>query len=211
MNPNRLLTWTRVSLVAVFLLLYHNRALAFERHFEVTPLFGFRAGGSFEDSVTGESLRIDEGLCYGVALDMDYNPDSQLQLLWTRQSTQIKTPSAADLDLDFTIDYVHFGSTYSWSHDDHFRPYVLLSVGATYFDPKESRYEDELRFSMGLGLGFKYYVTEHIGFVAEGRGFGTFMGGSSTIFCKSGEGCYLTTEQDLLLQFEAHAGIVFRF
>lgn len=211
MNPKRIFTWVRLSLAAACLVLSHNQGLAFDRHFEVIPIFGFRAGGSFDDSVTGEAIRIDEGLCYGIALDVDYNPDSQLQLLWTRQSTDIKTPSAPAPDLEFSIDYVHFGSTYSWVQDDHFRPYVLLSVGGTYFDPKESQYEDELRFSMGLGLGFKYYFSEHVGFVMEGRGFGTFMGGSTTIFCSSGEGCNLTTDQKLLIQFEAHTGILFRF
>lgn len=188
--------------------------MAFTRRFEIVPMFGFRAGGTFEDSTTGDSLRIDESIAYGLALNMDYDSQSQLQLIWSRQPTEIKTPSASEPSLDLIIDYYHFSSTYSWSKEAAYRPYVLLSIGATYMQPDRSGLDDELFFSMGAALGLKYYFTDHIGLMIEGRGFGTYLGGSSSIFCSSGSDggrCGVRVDGDALFQFNGFGGLVFRF
>ena len=134
----------------------------------------------------------------------------QVQLLWSRQASKFKTPIATVSTFDLNIDYFHFGGTYCWSKDKAFKPYVALSVGATHLQPIESGYNDEWRFSMGLGLGLKYFFTPRIGFILEGRGYGTFMGGSGSIYCGSG-GCQVESHQELFGQFEGRTGIVFRF
>lgn len=185
--------------------------MGFDRGFEVIPLLGLQAGGTFQNEQNGKDLDIDEDICYGLAVDVDFNPDSYFEFLWMRQDTKIDNPANPNQDLKFSINYFHFGSTYSWYHTDKFRPYVIASIGATYFDPKKSSYDDELKFSMGVGIGLKYYITKHIGFMVEGRGFGTFMGGQTKIFCSSSHGCYITTSQDILIQFQSHAGLIFRF
>ena len=86
---------------------------------------------------------------------------------------------------------------------------MLSRFGGTYFQPTDSAYYDELRFSMGIGIGMKYFFTPHIGLMAEGRGYGTFMGGSGSIFCSGG--CTIYTQQELFLQFEGRSGLVIRF
>ena len=197
--------------IALLTLFSNNICLAFERKLELVPLVGFRAGGSFEDEVSESKLGIDHGLCYGMALNYDFNPDSQLQLLWTRQDTEVKTPSGPDPKLDFSIDYLHFGSTYSGYYTETIRVYVIASLGATYLKPDHSNYDDELYFSAGLGGGIKYYFTDHIGFVLEARGFCTFMGGQTSVFCGSDQGCHIRTYQDFLIQFQGISGVVFRF
>ena len=185
-------------------------AWARDRHFDITPFIGFRAGGTFLDTVEDETLTVDESMVYGLTVDIDYDATGQLQLLWSHQTSEFKTPSAAESRFNLNIDYLHFGGTYSWATDEKFKPYVAFSVGATYFQPIDSGYNDEWRFSMGLGLGFKYFITPRIGLMLEGRGYGTFMGGSGAIFCGGG-GCQVAIQQELFAQFEGRTGIIFRF
>ena len=181
-----------------------------ERHFDIVPFTGLRAGGTFEDGTTDETLTIDSSAVYGLSLDWDYDDTGQLQLLWSRQASEFKTPSATGQKMYLNTDYYHFGGTYSWSQEENFKPYVAASLGVTNFEPIDSDYSNELRFSMALGLGLKYFFTPRLGLLAEGRGYGTLMGGSGSIFCSSGA-CQIRMQGDLFAQIELRTGIVFRF
>lgn len=195
---------------ALLLLFWCTGAWAQERNIDLTPFLGMRAGGTFADGTSKETLTVDEAVSYGLAVDWDYDATGQLQLLWSRQATQFKAPGTSIGDLHVNIDYYQFGGTYSWSDDEKYRPYVALSIGATNFQPTDSGFSNELRFSMGLGLGLKYFLTPRIGLMVEGRGFGTFMGGTGEIFCTNGN-CRIQVDADLFVQIEGRTGIVFRF
>jgi len=204
--------WLNVFFAVWLVVLVPGLALpcqAFDRKVELSPFFGGRAGGTFKDGTSDTTLSVDESLVYGLTLDVDYDPDRTLQLLWSRQHTSFKTPSTVDDELKLDIDYYHFGGTYTWGTDNTFLPYVVASIGATYFQPIDSDFSSELRFSMGIGLGLKYFLTPHIGLVIEGRGYGTFMGGSTSIFCSGG--CSIKVDQELYTQFEGRTGLVIRF
>jgi len=199
-----------IIIIPLFILSPGPGALAQDRHFEIIPFAGFRAGGTFTDTVEEETLVVDESAVYGFSIDVDYDATGQLHLLWSHQESEFNTPIATVSHFDLDIDYFHFGGSYSWAKDEKFKPYVAVSIGATHLQPNESGYSDAWRFSMGLGLGLKYFITPHIGLLLEGRGFGTFMGGSGAIFCGDG-GCQIAIHQELFTQFEGRTGIVFRF
>lgn len=199
--------------ITMFILLlifgWNPGAWAQDRKFEIIPFVGFRAGGTFLDAAQEETLMLDESMVYGLTIDVDYDETGQVQLLWSHQSTEFNTSHATASTFGLNIDYFHFGGTYSWAKDEKFKPYVALSVGASYLQPTDTGYNDEWRFSMGLGLGLKYFMTPQIGLMVEGRGYGTFMGGSGAIFC-GGDGCQIAIHQELFTQFEGRTGIVFR-
>lgn len=184
-------------------------AWAFDRKVDVTPFIGLRGGGAFENAAKTETLRIDGSAAYGMTIDVDYEQNTQIELLWSRQQTEIGDPNTTLPFLELDIDYYHLGGTYSWSEDKRYRPYVAATAGITRFSPETSGYKDELRFSLGIGIGIKYFFTDHIGFLIEGRGIGTFMGGSGSVFCDGG--CTINIEQELLMQYEGRTGIIFRF
>jgi opacity protein-like surface antigen len=201
----------RIPIIILLLLLsWSPGAWAQDRKFEIIPFVAFIAGGSFLNAVQDETLVVDESMAYGFTIDVDYGDTGQVQLLWSHQPSEFKTSSITTSTFGLNIDYFHFGGTYSWAKDEKFKPYVVVSAGATYFRPVDSGYNDEWRFSMGLGLGLKYFITSRIGFMLEGRGYGTFMGGSGAIFCGGG-GCQIAVHQELFTQFEGRTGIVFRF
>ena len=198
------------AMVLLVLLFGGPCAWARQPQIDITPFVGIRAGGTFQDEQMDETLTVDEAQSYGLTVDMDYDATGQVQLLWSRQSSEFKVPSSSAGKLHLDIDYYHFGGTYSWSQDERYKPYVAFSVGATNFIPTDPGYSNELRFSMGLGLGLKYFMTQHVGLVVEGRGYGTFLGSEGSIFC-SGGNCRIRVASELFAQIEGRAGIVFRF
>ena len=197
-------------IISLILLVGSSCSWAQGPKFDITPFVGVRAGGSFEDNLSGKTLTVDASESYGLTVDMDYDATGQVHLLWSRQHSDFEAPGSTDGNLRLNIDYYHFGGTYSWGQDERYKPYVAFSVGATNFSPTDSGYSNELRFSMGLGLGLKYFLTPHIGLMVEGRGFGTLMGGVGTIFC-SNDNCQIRVASELFTQIEARTGIVFRF
>lgn len=195
-----------VIIVAVFIALPCS---AMERRVSINPFFGGRVGGTFKDGTTNETLSVEEATAWGLTIDVDYDPGRTLQMLFSRQRTAFDLPSDVEDELKLDIDYYHFGGTYSWGEDDTYLPYVVASVGVTYFQPIHSDFSNEMRFSMAIGLGLKYFLTPNIGIVLEGRGYGTFMGGSTAIFCSGG--CTIKIDQELYTQIEGRTGLMIRF
>ncbi len=66
-------------LLFCILLITGSTAQAFSRKVDITPFIGFRAGGSFENFETGNSLRLDDSGSYGLTIDVDYDSRSQFQ------------------------------------------------------------------------------------------------------------------------------------
>ena len=181
------------------------------QNFEVTPFVGYRFGGDFEDSGTGFGLDINESETYGVVLGINMSPETQLEILYSHQSTDIKPKglfsptSLTDLD----IDYYHLGGSYIWDPQKKLRPFIQASLGVARLNPDRAGLSSETRFSFGIGGGVKYFLTKHIGLRLDGRALGTLLNSNSAIFCSGG--CTVRVEGSTLWQFEGGLGIIFAF
>lgn len=186
--------------------------VALAADYEITPILGYTLGGEFEDSVTGTTLNVDDNPNYGIILDINTTPDAQIELYYSIQPTQLKADSGlfvGNPQFDLDIHYIHLGGTYGVG-TEKVKPYVVATVGATYMDPKGAGYDSDTRFSMSLGGGVKYFLTDHIGLRLEARGFGTYFGDNAAAFCINGT-CAITLQGNLFLQFMATAGMIIAF
>lgn len=176
---------------------------------EITPMAGYRFGGGFETE-TGSSLDLMESGSGALALDFDYQGDSQIELFWSHQESSLSDgPNGQLFGLD--IDYLHIGGTSLYPQGEApVVPYVVGGLGVTRFDPENAGSGAETRFSMSLGGGVRYFPFEHIGLRAEGRGYMTYFPDSGAVFCGNG-GCKVFTEGDAMFQFEGLAGVIVRF
>jgi opacity protein-like surface antigen len=180
--------------------------------FEITPFAGHTWGGEFTDSVTGNTLKVDETANYGLMVDVEKDDRSQYELYMSRQSTQLKTDGGLFTGkplFDLDIWYVHIGGTYTEA-EGRMKPFVAGGLGVTYMDPKGPGLSAETKFSFNLGVGVKLQATEHIGLRLEGRWFGTLFNGGGSVFCSNGA-CALNVQGDLFSQFVANAGVSFAF
>ena len=188
-------------------------AAAAER-IEIVPYAGFRTGGDFEFEDVQQHANVDSQGSLALALNLDIDANSQYQLYFSRQATRIEpnpaTPGGTDLD----IAYLHLGGTLAPDTSLPLKPYLVGTLGATWFSPDAAGAHDSTQFSIGLGGGIRIPVRSNFSFLLEARGFATFLSDGRAFFCSSdptGGTCQLRGNGTLFFQYELLAGAAFRF
>ena len=183
--------------------------------FELTPFVAYRVGGSFSEEDGDGQVDLNESSAEGIMFNIRANPKGQYELLYSRQSTDARTSGfyPGDPTVDIDIEHYHFGGTYLFDGQNT-RPFIALTLGASRFDPKHAESTAETFFSASFGAGVQLAASRRVGLRLEARVFTTLIDDSSAIFCSSVNGsgsCLIRVEGNLLSQWEARAGLVFRF
>ena len=111
--------------------------------------------------------------------------------------------------------YVQGGGTYQ-GDGELVRPYLAATIGVAHFDVATDGYDSETFFSFSIGGGLQFWPNNRLGVRLEGRAFGTLVRSDSDLFCVSDPGngtagCAISVSGEVLWQFQAMAGVVFRF
>lgn len=184
--------------------------------FELTPFAGYRIGGEFDELDSDGRFETAESQSEGLIFDIRQRADAQWEILYAHQSTQLFSdqgfpPTGSGLDLD--VDYLHFGGTVLFAEGD-VRPFVAMTVGLTRFEPHEPLYRAESYFSASIGGGVQLRADRRVGIRLEGRVYASLIDDDGGIFCGSVGGagfCAVRIDGKALYQWEARAGLVFRF
>lgn len=181
---------------------------------EIMPFGGFRVGGEFEDSASGRDSDLGESGSFGVALRLGRDFETQWELLYSRQQSDIEAaaPPGASPAVDVNVEYLHLGGTY-YPGEYAYSPYVIGGLGLTRFTPKPGDLDDRTDFSLSIGAGMRFPVTARFALRLEGRGFLTFVETDTAIFCRSNGGgaCAIQASGSTFLQFEAIVGFAYTF
>ena len=182
---------------------------------ELTPFAGFRFGGTFTDEDDGREAGVADSATAGFALNFRDGPNTQWEIVYARQSTDVDVRSfdvgVPTIDLD--VDILQVGGTYL-GDGELFRPYLAATIGASRLSPTFDGLESDTFWSFGIGGGMHFFPTSRLGLRLEGRMWGTLIDSSTSLFCGSGPqggGCAIAIQGDALWQFETFAGLVFRF
>ena len=180
--------------------------------FEISPFAGYQFGGKL--GIQAGTLSIKDVMNYGVALDIYIRPGVQIELSYTRQDTELRlrdifTGQRSPL-FDMAVEYYQIGGLYEL-RTGRVRPYGLLSVGLTHFNPKPKDRSSEWRFSFGFGGGVKAFVTERIGFRFQGRMLFPYFGQGGGLWCSAPGGCFVSLDGRLVVQADFTGGIFLAF
>ncbi|HZD54697.1 MAG TPA: hypothetical protein VE080_00450 [Candidatus Aquicultoraceae bacterium] len=179
---------------------------------ELTPFAGFRFGGSFEDNATGLDLDAEEGASFGVVLDVPATRETEYELFYSFQRTEIGGGGAFRKEplFDLDVHYLHVGGLLLFPRE-RARPFIGGGLGITWFSPRGPGPGSDVRFSLSLGGGVKIPVSKRVGLRLEGRGFLTILPESTDLFCVSsgGAACDVRVQGDVFGQVELLAGISF--
>ena len=181
---------------------------------EIVPYAGFRTGGDFEFEDVQQHAHVDSQGSLALALNLDIDANSQYQVYFSRQATRIEpnpaTPGGTDLD----IAYLHFGGTLTPDTSLPLKPYLVGTLGATWFSPDAVGANDSTQLSISLGGGLRIPVRPRFNLLLEARGFVTFLSDNTAFFCSSGSAggaCQLRGNGTIFFQYELLAGAAFRF
>lgn len=179
---------------------------------ELTPMIGYRSGDSFEDPDTGASLDLDDGANHGAILNLDYDANTQWEILYSRQDSalQLAQPFQGRPSVDVDIQYVSFGGIYLFHDQAHpgIKPFVGAGIGMTHLSP--DGLGSETKPVLSLVAGYKFFLTENFGVRLEARGYATALESDAAVFCGNGA-CIARVESEGFWQYELNAGAVLRF
>jgi hypothetical protein len=187
-------------------------ALSEPLRFEVTPFIGYRLGGGFKLSDTGQQVDMDDHGSFALALDVQAADAGQYELLYARQSTVLR--GAAFAATKIAVEYLHIGGTALLADGPRLKAYILAGIGATRLSPGPTVGREDSRFSASLGLGMRVPVSPRFSLRLEGRGFLTLMNADTAIFCRSDQGgalCLVRARGSSLFQFDFLAGAAYAF
>lgn len=205
------------TIAAIFILLFATQSSAQNESFkyELTPFAAYRMGGSFDEKDGSGRIDINDSSAAGFLLNIEAKPNGQYELLYSKQSTNARTQGffANDPTIDLDVEYFQFGGTLLFDGDS-IRPFIALTLGVSQFDPGLPDTASESFFSASFGGGLQLRARERLGIRLEGRVFTSFIDDDSAIFCSSvngAGGCLIRVDARMLSQWEARAGLVFRF
>lgn len=183
--------------------------------FELTPFAGYRLDGEVESEYDffDPDLQVDESAVYGVTADFALNPNMQIELLASRQDSELSVGDElfgqpATVLADITLTTVHVGFLYQWLPGQA-NPFVVVSGGLTEIDPDDPAFDSDTRLSASIGGGVKLRFTPNLGLRLEARVFVTDV---DTSF---GEGELrdrrFDDDDDVLVQPEGSVGLILAF
>jgi hypothetical protein len=148
------------------------QSLSQGRQIELTPFVGYQFGGNMK--FYQGKIKVDNGMNYGLAASIDIRYGVKAEFFYSRAATRGKwnpylgfENTFPPVNFDLAINYFQVGSVKEFMHDD-IRPFGSLTLGAVWFDPKNT-VSDQWFFSISLGGGLKYYFTDRIGIRLQGR------------------------------------------
>lgn len=183
--------------------------------FEVMPAVGYGIGGSFENATTDESVDVNDGQVFALSLRMRTEYEKEWELFYSLQATELEPGSATGgtPGVDVDIEYLQLGGSYFPGNLDY-APYVVGGLGVTRFKPDGAGLSDTTNFSISVGLGIRFPLTDHFALRLEGRGFLTFVDTDTAFFCSSDEGggaCLIRAKGSSVFQFQGLLGFAFAF
>jgi Outer membrane protein beta-barrel domain len=178
--------------------------------FSIGAFVGYRGGGSATGITTGDNYKFEPAQSYGLVADFNVSRDTQVELLWSQQNTRVQQTTPVSVPVsDVGIGYYQIGGAYLFTTEG-IQPFMVASMGATYFSPQLAGYQSATKFSFGVGGGVKVPFGRHLGLRFEARAYGTVLNNNSDVLCTGGN-CLIHVSGTLLWQYEANAGIYLSF
>jgi hypothetical protein len=181
----------------------------------ITFYGGWRGGGSFDQSVDGGATTSTDLASSGAlafSIDRALDPARNLQLFVSTQRTTLPlaaTGSGAAGDLSLNITYLHIGGSNFFEGRAGQGGYLAGGLGATWLSPRQSGWQNELRPSLSIAVGYEQALSPTMTLRGELRGYATLIHSSGGFFCSGG--CTVVIRGDSMFQADALIGLSARF
>lgn len=179
---------------------------------EITPIGGYRYGGTLQVAENDTSWDVTDSSSIGLIVNLPHDTNTKYEFAYFEQT------SSAELDgVTIGLSFVNLdqrtlqiGGIYEWG-GDNVRPYMAASIGGTRI---EAAGENDTFFSGSIGLGVMINPASRFGIRLEARAHGVFINSDTDLLCRTGPDiniCAIRVEGDMLSQIDTFAGFVYRF
>lgn len=173
----------------------------------ISVFLGGRYSDDLTDLDTEQEANFDNSGAQAIALSWHYDQDAEGELFYSN-AKQTVTVSSVSADLD--ISYLHFGGRLHFVNNTPFSTSVGLGIGATFFIPDASQYDNEVALSGSISFGARYQLSQRWALKTDFRAYATVQDNNSSLICEDNQ-CLIDIDAEAFLQVELMAGIEFRF
>ncbi|OIQ41287.1 MAG: hypothetical protein BM563_00960 [Bacteroidetes bacterium MedPE-SWsnd-G1] len=175
--------------------------------FEITPQYGYQVGAKYH--YYGGYVKMTDSDQYGITLNMEISPDVEAEFFWAQQNASIRTEDYQYFPIevhitDIQANHFQLGAIHSFGYGDA-KPFAGASLGWTSFNPDDSSYSSNTKFTIGISGGLRYYFSKRLGFRLQGQLLMPIQWGS--IYIGPGGGAVSTGGS--LLQLNFTGGLIF--
>jgi hypothetical protein len=200
--------------VLVAMLLVAGQATSAAQSVEVVPFGGYRIGGSGAAGSASLPVVYDAGggVSFGAIVEVPYGPPRdglKFEALFSRErsSIEVDPPSLFDPPerVDVTIDHLMVGGVQELDTGPG-RAFIGGLFGLSRFAAPG---EVDVRFTVGLSGGAKFFANRHVGLRLDMRGYMTIVSLGGTAACSGG--CVASFTINPAFQADLTAGLIIAF
>jgi hypothetical protein len=174
---------------------------------QLTPMAAWGFGGSVDDLTLNTTRSFKAAPLFGGALDIKVASGWNVELYYTRQSTEVTGGLAPGIDV--TLERYLIGLQEE-KGDERFRWFGTFYGGVTRFVPGIEGFGSDRRFTAGIGLGAKAFLSKNVGVRLEARGFYTVVEAEGGFLCSGGT-CLFAFNGSGLWQGDVGGGLILAF
>jgi hypothetical protein len=197
----------RVVFLGLALLLASGAAAA-DKGVEVAPFIGLQFAGSVgRPAPRGGTASSGIGVDVGGTVNLKIADEWRVELLYSRQEAGLKDIGGVPR-FDVKLERYMAGIVQETGEPD-MRFFGVFLLGVTRFAPGRNGIDDDARFTLGLSLGLKRRLADHLGLRAEGRGFFVTSYSATAAICSGS--CVFLYRGSGLWQGDVSAGLLLSF
>jgi len=170
---------------------------------------GGRTGGSLQG--WGSDLSVKDSGSGGLRLGIALDEERWVEFLYSVQDSEVRgyTYGRQTAVVDVDVAYYHINGIQEFAKGA-VTPYVAGGLGLTHFSSSDAEFSSDLRFSLNAAAGLDIPLTQHIGFLLDGRIYVTFVNEGTYVGVGTG-GASMGFTGSAFFQAEANAGIYLQF
>jgi len=180
----------------------------------VSAYLGERFSDDLKDTESGQKAKIGNNFAQALALSWYYGRNTEGELFYSNSKQDFTMSSTAtdgkNASTDIYISYLHFGGRVNFVNNSPFSTSLGLGVGATFFVPDESEYDNDVALSGSITGGMRYELSDQLALKADLRVYGTVLQNDSSLFCSDNQ-CLVKLDGEIYVQTELMAGVEFKF
>lgn len=149
------------------LILLFTGGLIHAQGIELSPFAGYTFQNKF--NIYGGEAILRDGATYGLTAAFPFGQNNTIELMYSRQETQLEARSYLfqnqdDFIRDVSVNYIMIGGNKVFpSITDALQYYGGMKIGIAIFDSPANDFNTVTKFAAGVNLGFKYFFSDAIG------------------------------------------------
>ncbi len=184
------------------------------QNIEVVPFGGYRIGGSAAANSAVMPIVDDAGggVSFGAIVDVTYGPPRdglKFEALFSHERTWIEVQPRSLFDptarVDVTVDHVMVGGVQELDTAPG-RAFIGGLFGLSRYAAPD---EVDVRLTIGLSAGAKFFANRHVGLRIDARGYMTIVSLSGAAVCS--DGCVVALNINPAFQADFTAGLIIAF